>query len=158
VETRLIWKESPTAWLSAVYLWADDQTSAHLITAGAMVPQADGPPAYEVPPTGSCPSCHAGRKDFVLGFEWIGLGVPSAGSTGGLTLATLPKGWLTEAPPATTIMLPEDATKKAAPALGLMHMNCGVTCHNAQKGKAGYTGLYLKLLAAQLFPKTGKAT
>jgi hypothetical protein len=39
----------------------------------------------------------------------------------------------------------------------MLHMNCGVSCHNAGSGKAGYTGLYLKLLTTELFPDAGTA-
>jgi hypothetical protein len=155
IETRLLWKESDTHWSSAVYLWSDDQTSTHRITAGKLVPQPDGGADYEVPSVSACPSCHAGRKDFVLGFEVIGLGVPGAGATGGITLSTLPQGWLTQPPPARTIALPNDASKKAPAALGFLHMNCGVSCHNPAAGAASYTGLHMKLRTAQLFPDAG---
>jgi hypothetical protein len=117
------------------------------MTKGALVSQADGP-AYEIPAPSVCASCHGGSKDFVLGFDLVGLG---AGAKG-LTLATLPPGWLTHAPPASAITLPEDKTKKAAPALGFLHVNCGVSCHNRGSGRGGSSGLYLKLLTAQLFP------
>jgi len=157
VETRLLWKRGASTWAYAVYRWSDDQSSAQSITNGDQVPQPDGPPAYEVPAIIQCPNCHGGRRDIVLGFDWIGLGVATAGATGGLTLATLPSGWLTQPPPATAVEIPEDATEKAAPALGLLHMNCGVTCHNVN-GKAGYTGLYMKLLAGQVYPEGGTAS
>jgi hypothetical protein len=154
VETRLLWKKSAGSWGYAVYRWSDDQSSAKSITTGDHVAQPDGPPDYEVPATIQCPNCHGGRTDVVLGFDWIGLGVATAGATGGLTLATLPAGWLTQPPPATNVAIPEDATGKAAAALGLLHMNCGVSCHNVN-GKAGYTGLYMKLLAGQVYPEGG---
>jgi hypothetical protein len=121
-----------------------------------LVPYPDGGPDYEVPSTSDCSNCHGGRLDVVMGFDLIGLGVPGAGATGGLTLATLPAGWLTHAPPATAVTVPEDSTGKAVPALGFLHMNCGVSCHTPN-GLAGYTGLYLKLLAGQLFPEGGTA-
>jgi hypothetical protein len=159
IETRLLWKQSTSGWTSLVYRWSDDQSSTHRLDNGAMVPHPSGPPAYEVPSIYACADCHAGRQDFVLGFDLIGLGVPSAGATGGLTLATLPSGWLTHLPPATTVTIPEDTTRKAAPALGLLHMNCGVSCHNALgQAKAAYTGLFTKLLTRQLYPEAGTAT
>jgi hypothetical protein len=156
IETRLLWKRAAGNWTYAVYRWSDDQSAAVSITTGDRVAQADGPPQYEVPETSACPNCHAGRREVVMGFDLIGLGVPTAGQTGGLTLATLPQGMLTQAPPGTTVLIPEDATQKAVPALGLLHMNCGVSCHNTN-GKAAYTGLYMKLLAGQLFPDGGTA-
>jgi hypothetical protein len=161
VETRLLWKQSAGQWTYLLYRWSDDQMSTRLLTTGDTVPQPDGPPAYEVPTTAVCAECHGGRQDVVLGFDLVGLGVPSAGATGGLTLATLPRQWLTQWPPSMRVAVPEDATGKAALALGFLHMNCGVTCHNASpRSKAVSTGFYAKLLAAQLFPPTGapKAT
>src|SRR5262249_41520330 len=104
-----------------------------------------------------CIGCHAGSKDFVLGFELVGLGTAASETTGGMSLATIPDGWLSDPPPATSITLPDDATKKAPPALGMLHMNCGVSCHNQGGEKAESTGLNMNLLASQLSPKTGTA-
>jgi hypothetical protein len=157
IETRLLYKDSDASWTYAVYPWADDQMSATRSTMSKKVDQPDGGPQYEIPSPAACPSCHAGRNDIVLGFDLIGLGVPSAGATGGLTLATLPQGWLSQPPPATTVKIPEDATKKAASALGYLHMNCGVSCHNSTNGLASFDGLYLKLLASQMYPDGGTA-
>lgn len=148
IETRYLLKTSTTKWTSAVYLWSDDQSTAHKTTASTRVPQPDGGPEYEVPAAGTCINCHAGRKDFILGFEAVALGVPEAGSTGGITLSTMPDGWLREPPP--PIAIPDDDTNKAAAALGMLHMNCGVSCHNPGSGKASYTGLYMRLSTSQL--------
>jgi hypothetical protein len=158
IETRLLWKQSATRWTSTVYRWSDDQSQTYSLVNGEMVPHPLGLPAYEVPTVYVCADCHAGRKDFVLGFDLIGLGVPGAGATGGLTLATLPAGWLTRPPPSMTVSIPEDSTGKAAPALGLLHMNCGVSCHNASvNAKGSVSGLFTKLLASQLYPEAGTA-
>jgi hypothetical protein len=51
--------------------------------------------------------------------------------------------------PITVSAIPEDATGKAKAALGYMHMNCGVSCHDAA-GPAVESGLYFKLHAADL--------
>jgi hypothetical protein len=157
IETRLLWKDSDTSWTYAVFRWSDDQLSTRRIIAGDKVDQPDGGPQYEVPNAGACQNCHAGRKDIVMGFDLIGLGTPGAAATGGLTLATLPASLLTHPPPSTTVEIPEDATQKARPALGLLHMNCGVSCHNPN-GKAGYTGLFMKLQSSQLYPEAGTAS
>jgi hypothetical protein len=156
-ETRLLYKEAEGKWSSAVYQWSGDQLSASRAAQGKLVPQPNGGPDYEIPSENACVGCHAGSNDFVLGFELVGLGVSGAGATGGLTLATLPPDWLTQPPPAMTVTIPDDASKKAPAALGMLHMNCGVSCHNSGGGKAGYTGLYMKLLASQLFPSSGTA-
>ncbi len=160
IETRLIWKQPDTTWAYADYRWSADGTSATLLTAGE---KNVGGTTYEIPATSACAQCHGGRADVVLGFDLLGIGVATAE---GVTLASLvDAGRLTAPPPATTIVIPEDATKKAAAALGWLHVNCGVSCHNGEPNAVAFeTHLYTKLLAAQLYPNgaadagTGKVT
>jgi hypothetical protein len=111
---------------------------------------------YEVPETWRCPKCHDGRKDVVLGLDLIGTGIRAAK---GVTLTSLAaQGLLTKRPRTLDLVIPEDVTMNAAAALGWMHMNCGVSCHNAKPGSlGGYSGMHLKLLASQLFPEAGTA-
>jgi hypothetical protein len=148
VETRLIEKES-YGWNYLDYLWSADQTSATLFEDGET--NVNGT-TYEIPSTLVCAQCHGGRVDAVLGVDLLGLGLPGAE---GVTLASLAgQGAFTRPPPATSIALPEDATNIAAPALGWLHVNCGSSCHNTI-GKATATQLYMKLLAAELYPPDG---
>jgi hypothetical protein len=157
VETRLLWKtaaqtaQTPAQWEVHVYRWSSDEQSATLFDTGQT--NVDGT-TYEIPSTTQCYTCHNGRDDMLVGFDLIGLGAPGAQ---GITLADLvAQNRLTQAPPATTIAIPEDATGKAAHALGYLHVNCGATCHNANINADAYvTMLYMKLLAGQMYPDGG---
>src|SRR5262249_14461960 len=109
---------------------------------------------YEIPAVRDCTTCHRGRTDAVLGIDLVGAGLPTAQ---GVTLASLVNdGRLTQPPPSTSFTLPEDTTGKAAAAVGWLHINCGVSCHNGNPdAKASGTNLYHKILASQLFPTSG---
>ncbi len=144
VETRLIWKTSSSGWTYLDYLWSADGSSAKRFDDGET--NVNGT-TYEIPSTSVCQQCHGGRADAVLGIDLLGTGV--TGATG-VTIAGLADGGrLSQAPLSTTIAIPEDSTKKAAAALGWLHVNCGSSCHNTN-GRAAATHLYMKLLAAQL--------
>jgi hypothetical protein len=153
IETRLIWKTAASQWTFLDYRWSADGASAPELDNGET--NVDGT-TYEIPATWVCPDCHAGRQDSVLGFDFIGLGV--AGSRG-VTLASLvDAGLLTRPPPALSVTIPEDATRKAAAALGWLHVNCGEACHNSNiNAMASVTGLRMKLLAGALYPADGGA-
>jgi hypothetical protein len=148
IETRLIWKQPDMTWDYAVYRWSADGTSATQITGGEK--NVNGT-TYEIPATSACTQCHGGRADVVLGIDLLGIGVPAAE---GVTLASLADaGRFTTPPPATTVVIPDDSTQKAAAALGWLHVNCGVSCHNGEPNAVAFeTHLYTKLLAAQLYP------
>jgi hypothetical protein len=148
VETRLLWKMA-SGWIDLVYRWSSDGHSARRLDDGEK--NVNGT-TYEIPATTQCDNCHWGRGDKVLGFDLIGLG--TAGASGVRLADLVTRGLLTRAPPATKIAIPEDATGKAAKALGYLHMNCGVSCHNPL-GLAGSTGLYMKLLVGQMYPEGG---
>jgi hypothetical protein len=153
IETRLIWKQPDSSWTYVVYRWSDDGLSTYNLSDGEK--NVNGT-TYEVPETWRCPKCHDGRKDVVLGLDLIGTGIRAAK---GITLTSLTaQGLLTKRPPALDVAIPEDVTMKAAAALGWVHVNCGVSCHNAKPGSlGGYSGMRLKLLASQLFPEAGTA-
>jgi hypothetical protein len=153
VETRLIWKTDSLDWTYLDYRWSSDGSTATRLDIGET--NVNGT-TYEIPATNKCANCHAGRNDVVLGFDFIGLGVAGAQ---GVTLETLTAaGRLTQPLPATTVTLPEDATGKAAAALGWLHVNCGSSCHNADANSGAIqTRLYMKLLASQLYPDAGAA-
>jgi hypothetical protein len=153
IETRLLWKKD-SGWDVLVYRWSADETSAVVFLNGAT--NLEGT-TYEIPSTSECYQCHQGRQDFLLGFDLVGVGASGAV---GVTLASLvDAGLLTSAPPASTIHVPEDTTGLAANALGFLHMNCGVTCHNGDDNAAALaTGLRFKLLADQMYPDGGAGT
>jgi hypothetical protein len=153
IETRLLWKASTglSGWQVHDYFWSSDGKSATLNDCGET--NVNGT-TYEIPSQTQCFTCHSGRKDLLLGFDLIGLGAPGGA---GLRLSDLvAQQLLTQPPPATTITIPEDSTGKAAAALGYMHVNCGVTCHNTNSGAmANNTNVFMKLLAAQMYPEGG---
>jgi hypothetical protein len=158
VETRFFEKTAaaPTAarageWTWGTYQWSGDQSTATLVTDG--VGDA-GPNNYSIPASRDCPTCHAGgKRDALLGIEAFALGLPTAS---GETLAQLQsEGRFTVNPPATTIHAPDD-TKGSAAALGYLHMNCGVSCHNDNPfAFCAVSGLFMRLSATDAFSDAG---
>jgi len=137
VETRLLWKQGPSAWYRTTYLWAPDESSATELTAGELDADGNG---YEVPTQTECLNCHVGRLDDVLGFEAVSLSSANAALETIQTLAA--EGWITN-PPEAGIVIPGNAADVAA--LGYLHMNCGVSCHNRGNGPAEPTGFFMRL-------------
>ena len=144
IETRYLEKAGPGAWRRTTFAWNADQSEAREVTAGRTITLGDGHGAYDVPGPDDCGRCHGGRRDNVLGFEALALAAPGAS---GLTLARLvAEHRLTRAPEAATTSVPGTALDREA--LGWLHMNCGVSCHNASPAAgASFAGLDLKLAA-----------
>jgi hypothetical protein len=141
IETRLLWKQS-SGWYRTTYRWSSDgQDTTELLTGEY---DAKGL-AYEVPSQAQCDYCHAGQKDGVLGFSAISLSDPNAT---GMTLDVLTREHLITDPPATPIVVPGSMLDQAA--LGFLHINCGMACHNKDYGGAGYTGSWMRLEVADL--------
>jgi hypothetical protein len=138
IETRFFWKVKEDTWLQATYVWSEDQKSAKKKDGDIFV---DGKP-YHVPKTSDCNDCHRGRKDKILGFEAISLAQPGAL---GITLQTLVDEKRINPPPVkTSVTLPD-------PALGVLHANCGITCHNnTPTATALSTGLRLRMSFADV--------
>lgn len=129
IETRLFAKMSDGTWQHTTYVWNDDLSDARRTDSGKTIARAGAPP-YQIPTSSECNQCHQGRKDRLLGVEAVSLGLPDAK---GVTLASLVADGLLSSPPAsTTVAFPEDATGKAAAALGWLHVSCG-PCHNRSK-------------------------
>ncbi|HEY8078575.1 MAG TPA: hypothetical protein VIF62_30805 [Labilithrix sp.] len=127
-ETRLYTKNGDGVWQHTAYVWNVDGSDAVRNDGGKEIPPLtpDGTP-YEVPSGNECNSCHAGKKDKLLGLEGVNLGLPGAQ---GITLASLVADDLVTVPfTSTTVAFPEDATGKAADALAWLHVSCG-PCHN----------------------------
>jgi hypothetical protein len=84
----------------------------------------------------------------VLGFENVLLGLDGAE---GMPLAQLVEdGLLSDDDYPTEVSLGDDGTGEAAAAMGWLHVNCGVSCHNGNSTSEAYrTGLRLSLLADQ---------
>lgn len=134
VETRL-YEKTPTSWRHTVYRWNDTETDAvRKETGEKLPPSGTRTTTYEIPNTTQCNACHDGRKEPVLGFDAIGLGLPGAK---GVTLATLvAEGRFSSPPPASQLALPDDVGDGKAPAaIGWLHANCG-SCHNPNPGAA----------------------
>ena len=146
VETRFFRKVSKTLWLSATYLWNQDDSAAAAF-AGGEVPVSGG--TYYVPTDMQCEQCHRGSPDQLLGFSPVLLGLAGAE---GVTLADLVAGNRLSKPPAhTSFTIPDDGTGLAAPALGWLHVNCGVGCHNATPAAmGGVSRMYLRIAASAL--------
>lgn len=143
IETRLLWKLTPTFWYRTTYRWSPDGTTgATELTTG----QTDaGNGNYEIPGQFECNTCHDGRRDGVLGFEAVSLSSPAAA---GLPMqALITNGLITDAPK-TALVVPGDATEAAA--LGWLHANCGVPCHNDGNGNARFSGFIMRLDVATL--------
>ncbi|HVZ73647.1 MAG TPA: hypothetical protein VHJ20_14810 [Polyangia bacterium] len=154
VETRLWQKVTATYWVAATYAWSDDESEADR-SAGGDIPWGDGG-TYHIPTSDECQQCHRGRTDRILGFEQTLLGL--AGATG-VTLGTLgAEGRLTVAPPASPLVIGDDGTGLAAPALAWLHVNCGTTCHNQNSSSAAWaTGLFMRLDPTQLDGRSSKS-
>jgi hypothetical protein len=154
VETRLAWKQAEGNWVFATYIWDSERANASLNESRTPVVLADDyeiPTArgYEIPTARDCGKCHHGGADKLLGVEAIALALPSAK---GVTLAKLAAAHQLSNPPAkTSITLPEDASGKAADALGYLHANCGMPCHSS-RGLGHATELLLRLRADEFWP------
>ena len=143
IETRFMWKTSPTEWFRTTYRWSANGEAAEELTTGEQ--NVDGT-TYEVPSQDDCGVCHRGRIDNVLGFEAVGL---SSMAASGLTMSALVAQDLVTNAPAETLTVPGNATESTA--LGWLHANCGTGCHNGSPNAlAGWTGLRMRLNAGQL--------
>jgi hypothetical protein len=147
VETRFWWKVREDRWLAAAYEWSPDERTARRVDGDDV--DLGGGARWRIPKPSECDECHSGRKDRLLGFEAVSLGLPGAS---GLTLGALAaEGRLAPAPSRTQLAIPDDGTGHAAEALGWLHVNCGTTCHNATTSAKGYsTRMRLRLSVADL--------
>lgn len=130
-------------WIWGTYQWSDDQSTALEVKGGV---NDAGPNNYYIPSHGDCNSCHNGGKhDRLLGVEAIGLGI--TGATGETLAQLATENRLTSVVDGGTITLPDDG-KGSPAALGYLHMNCGVTCHNDNPNALCSTsGLFMRLSA-----------
>ena len=143
VETRMFQKTAANYWVRATYAWNANLTEAP-ISYGATVPvDADGG-TWVIPTPDDCDSCHRGRSDRILGFEQVSLGLE--GATGLTLLQLVVQGLVTPAPTQVNLRIGDDGTGLDGPALAWLHINCGVTCHNANENSEAYgAGMRLRL-------------
>jgi hypothetical protein len=144
IETRFLEKVAPDAWRRTTFVWNADESDAREAVEGMTTWLGDGHGAYDIPGREDCGRCHGGRRDNVLGFEALALASPQAK---GVTLSRLvSEGRLTHPPDPAAPSVPGGALDRQA--LGWLHMNCGVSCHNANpEAGASFAGLNLKLAA-----------
>jgi hypothetical protein len=142
VETRLFKKTQPNFWVFATYAWNADESAAVRFGGGDGALANGG--TWHIPTGTECTQCHKGRADRILGFEQVLLGLPGAP---GITLAQLvAEGRISPAPAQVSLQIGDDGTGVAAPALGWLHVNCGVTCHNTNTNSLAYAaGMNLRL-------------
>jgi hypothetical protein len=137
VETRLLRKiaSGKNGWVYTSYVWDERGEKAVQLNDGAdNVLGSD----HEVPTLEKCRQCHAGRADFILGFDPILLG---PGATGVSLDELVKRGTLQN------MRLPVPAIPGSASdvqALGYLHANCGVSCHNPA-GDAKDSGFHMRL-------------
>ncbi|MDD9939504.1 MAG: hypothetical protein OXU20_00450 [Myxococcales bacterium] len=141
VETRMYHKQGKRRWVKASYRWSDDESEAKRFVGGDV--DIDGE-TYYIPSAKECDQCHKGREDRALGFEGVLMGLPDAE---GLTLAKLREEGLLEGDGMPDdVEIGDDGSGKAARALGWLHTNCGVSCHNDNSASEAYkTDLFLRL-------------
>lgn len=141
VETRFSWKVREDRWLFASYVWSEDGMTA---TRGEGTSVVRGGVTSKIPTTSECNDCHKGRRDRVLGFDAVGLGLDGASGLAALVAENR----FTKPP--SPVVIPDDGTGKAAPALAWLHANCG-SCHNENPNATGYPiGLRLRLRTDEL--------
>lgn len=116
VETRMN-LHTEDGWAAVTYLWNDSGDDAEHIFESVV--DASGT-AHDIPSAAECLACHAGRRNFALGF--------SATQLDGETRAALLKAGVLSEPVEAEITL--DSTVKAG--LGVLHGNCS-HCHNTTR-------------------------
>jgi len=149
VETRMYYKVRDDRWVRATFAWDRFETSATRSFGTDLEDVTLYGKSYHIPSGSECDQCHEGRKDRVLGFSEVSLGLPGAQ---GVTLASLvDEGLLSPPPKRTALSIGDDGTKLAAPALAWLHINCGMTCHNDNQNAEAYaSGLFMKLYPNEL--------
>jgi len=137
-ETRFLYR-ADVGWLYTSYVWSEDGTTA--IQENEGVPDLFGT-GHSVPSREQCKTCHLGRDNFILGWDFIML---SDGAEGVTAESLAADGWLSGLDPAhLDLTIPGDEVEQAA--LSYLHANCGVSCHNMTPDATGNpSGLYLRL-------------
>ncbi|WP_437728019.1 hypothetical protein [Sorangium sp. So ce861] len=142
-ETRLL-RKMAAGWVYTSYVWSEDERQAIQMQNDFGVPDLYGT-GHMVPTRDQCKECHVGRADFVLGWDALMLGPGAEGVTRESLVAL---GVIEDASPL-ALSIPGDEVERQA--LGYLHANCGVSCHNDLPESAAHdTGLYLRLEASEL--------
>ena len=151
LETRFFVKNGEDDWAHTSYVWNDDETQATQANQGKDM-MVDGK-EYHVPNHTQCNECHNGRRERVLGFDQVVLGIPNPSSEEHITLADLVKQKRLKNFKSDSMeyQVGPDANSVEAQALGWMHNNCGVSCHNSNVTSKAYSnGMRLLLHPGEL--------
>jgi hypothetical protein len=141
IETRMWQKTDTNFWVDATYAWNADESAA-VRSPGGDIQLATR--TYHIPTSDECQDCHKGRTDRILGFDQVLLGL--AGASGQTLEQLVNDGHLSTPPKSTPLVIGDDGTGLAAPALAWLHVNCGVTCHNRNANAMAWsTGMFLRL-------------
>lgn len=147
IETRLYFKKSEGDWKQSTYEWNASHTDATRIAKGKEITVAGE--RWFLPGSNDCEDCHKGRRDRVLGFEQVALGL--AGATGETLGMLVEQDRLENFDGVREYHIGPDDESVEAHALGWLHMNCGVTCHNENANSGGQSlDLRLRLDPEQL--------
>lgn len=135
-ETRLL-RKVERGWVFTTYVWSADGKSATATNNGVSNWEGTG---HTVPTRDQCVDCHGGRRELVLGWDPVLLGPGARGVHYEDLIATDDDAGA----PAVATTPPGDAIEQAA--LGYLHVNCGVSCHNDSiDARARDTALNLRL-------------
>lgn len=155
-ETRIMRKVTAQDWVYSTYVWNEEGTNATKQDNGVVNLFGLN---HDVPTRDQCLECHQGRRnidaaverlDLILGWDPILLGPGATGVTwetltamNALTIET--DGGLTRI----VREIPGAPVEQAA--LGYLHVNCGVSCHNSgTQSKANQTGFFMRLVQGKL--------
>lgn len=143
LETRLL-ERVDGGWLYTSYVWAEDESNAIQNNDGLGNLYGSG---HTVPSREQCKECHSGRSDYVLGWDAILLGEGAQGVTREVLASASWVDWQGKDEGAAfplTGTIPGDEIERAA--LGYLHSNCGVSCHNdTSAALALETGFFTRL-------------
>ena len=128
LETRLLQKTAQ-GWSYTTYVWSADGLSAQRTDDGVQNLMGSG---HTVPSREQCRECHGGKRDLVLGWDAFLLGRGAQGVTRALLVD---EGIMSDPRDATESSVPGDEVERAA--LGYLHVNCGVSCHNQRRYERG---------------------
>jgi hypothetical protein len=135
IETR-IFKKTEDGWAKATYEWDNAQHEATIVPSTGKDVMVDGH-EYRIPSLEECDDCHGGRRDRLMGFEQVSLGMPAAT---GVTLKQLvDDDRLENFSGPTSYQIGSDPDSAEAKALGWLHINCGVSCHNDNDNSNGHS-------------------